>query len=43
MKVVAKAYDYVIKRFKIFANVLKYTINNFDIITILYRDFVLKD
>ena len=43
MKIVVKAYDYVIKRSKIFANVLKYIINNLDVITILYRDFISKD
>ena len=40
---VVKIYNYIIKKNKKFIKNLKYTINNFYIITILYKNLVLKN
>ena len=43
MEVIIEIYDYIIKRSGVLSNILKHTINDLDIIAVLYRDFVLEN
>ena len=42
MKIIIKIYNYTIKRSKVFLNILKYIIDDFNIITILYKNLILE-
>ena len=43
MKIIVEINYNIIKWFKVFSNVLKYIIDDFDVIAILYKDFILKN
>ena len=43
MKIIIEVYNYIIKRSKILSNILKYIIDNLDIVVVLYRDLILEN
>ena len=43
MKIIVKVNYNIIKWFKVLSNILKYIINDFNVIAILYKDFILKN